>query len=72
MIKNDDGGLGLLVVEAETAKAGCELALEEMAALDRWWPKSKRGSNAQCIFDSIAQRIAGARDCLTDGLKAVK
>ena len=60
----------LLIVEAETAKSACELALDDLAELERWWPKSKRGSNAQRIFDSVVQRIAGARDCLTDGLKA--
>lgn len=57
-----------LVVEAEFAKGACENALEDLAELERWWPKSKRGSNAQRVFERALQRISGARDCLVDGL----
>ena len=57
-----------LEIEADHAKGACEMALEDLAELERWWPKNKRGSNARNIFDRALQRIAGVRDCLTDGL----
>jgi hypothetical protein len=38
----------------------------DLEDLDKWWPKSKRGSNAERVLKSIKERISAVELCLVD------
>lgn len=54
--------------EVEIAQAESILtAMEQrIADLERWWPPSKRGSNAQRALDGIKEGRLAALQCLRD------
>lgn len=59
-------------VEIETAARIIETAQGDLLTLERWWPASKRGSNAQRALDDLRGRLEVAQTCLADAAKAVE
>jgi hypothetical protein len=57
-----------LEMEADMARGAVRGALEDMKELDQRWAASKRGSNAQRVFDRLKGRLECALECLNDGL----
>lgn len=45
---------------------------QDIERLERFWPPSKRGSNAQAALDSIKSRRGAAEDILREGLAKEK
>lgn len=57
--------------EIDTAHRILEAAEQDFAELERWWPLSKRGSNAQRAFGTLRERIRTARQCAADAAVAI-
>lgn len=57
-----------LDIEADTALGIAKAMVTDLAELERWWPLSKRGSNAQRCLDSIKARRDTIEQCLRDAV----
>lgn len=42
---------------------------ERLVELERWWPPSKRGSNAQRCLDAVKEAREAALQCMRDAVK---
>ena len=58
--------------EIEMAASILDATAQDYAEIERWWPLSRRGSNAQSALDSLKGRVAAARLCVGDALKAIE
>ena len=56
-----------LETEADFARRAARGVLEDIKALEGYWPQSKRGSNAQRMLDSMKARATA----IQDGLDAI-
>lgn len=57
-----------LEVECVTAFGIIKGMAETIEQIERWWPPSKRGSNAQRNLDDLKAKRDAAELCLRDGL----
>lgn len=58
--------------EMETVRAIAISSADDFAKLDRWWPKSKRGSNAENALASLLERIGTIQQCAEAALTALR
>lgn len=56
-------------METDTALGIAKSMCEDLEQLERWWPVSKRGSNAQRVLDSISSKRNALEQCLLDAMK---
>lgn len=54
---------------ARNIVAGIRVEIDNM---ERFWPKSKRGSNAQRIWTGISDKADAALVCLEDALEGMR
>lgn len=60
--------LSKLEIEARTARGIAESMAFTMAAVEGYWPPSKRGSNAQREWDRLKEQLRVLTLCLDDRL----
>ena len=56
-------------METDTALGIVQGLRQSVEELERWWPPSRRGSNAQRILDQIKEKHAAIEKCLLDAMK---
>ena len=59
-------------VEVQTALSIARGMKQSIEGLESFWPKSKRGSNAQRFLDEIKEKHAALTLCLEDAQKGLE
>ena len=56
-------------METDTALGIAQGLRQSVEELERWWPPSRRGSNAQRVLDQIKEKHDAIVQCLLDAVK---
>jgi hypothetical protein len=59
-------------IEVDACRGILTATEQHFNALDRWWPRSKRGGNAAKALDRLKEAIKVATTCCDDALIAIK
>jgi hypothetical protein len=68
-LERTQSALDHMAMEVGTAKGIAEAMGQSIEGLEKFWPPSKRGSNAQRFLDEIKSRRATIIQCLNDATR---